>query len=169
MSVDPENFINTFHRWVREEAVAGLLIDVADYRHVPHGPGVLLVGHDVDYAMDHRGGRWGLLLNRKTVQEGSNSDRLREALGAAFAACALLEEEYPPLRFSRQELEILVNDRALAPNSAETRGAAQAELTGLLSGLLGHEDFTLTPETDARRRLGVTVKSGQPVELAALR
>jgi len=36
--------------------VPGLLIDVADYAHVPDGPGVILIGHDVDYGIMNRHG-----------------------------------------------------------------------------------------------------------------
>ena len=42
-----------------------LLIDVANYAHVPKGPGVVLIGHGSDYFMDEGEGRLGLLYNRK--------------------------------------------------------------------------------------------------------
>ena len=39
LAVDPARFIEIFHGWIKEEAFDELLIDVADYRHVPDGPG----------------------------------------------------------------------------------------------------------------------------------
>ena len=48
--VDPEAFVPVFHDWIRRGAVEGLLIDVARYGHVHHGPGIMLVGHEGDYA-----------------------------------------------------------------------------------------------------------------------
>ena len=60
-----EPFIKLFHRFIQEQAVLGLLVDVADYAHVPHGPGVILIGHDVDYAVDSTAGRTGLLTTAK--------------------------------------------------------------------------------------------------------
>ena len=46
-------FLAVFHRWIREGCCPELLIDVADYRHVPFGPGVVLVGHEAEYAMEN--------------------------------------------------------------------------------------------------------------------
>ena len=43
VSVRPREFVPVFHRWIQTQAVRDqLLIDVADYEHVPEGPGVLL-------------------------------------------------------------------------------------------------------------------------------
>ena len=41
------------------------MIDVANYAHVPKGPGVALIGHGTDYFIDEGEGRLGLLYNRK--------------------------------------------------------------------------------------------------------
>ncbi len=60
-----EPFIPLFHRFIQQATVPGLLIDVANYIHVPNGPGVVLVGHEVDYGIDAVGGRTGLLTVRK--------------------------------------------------------------------------------------------------------
>ena len=170
LPVDAARLIEVFHRWIRESVLDDFLIDVADYRHVPAGPGVMLIGHDVDYSLDNAGGRWGLLYNRKSSVEGSNDDRLREALVSAANACRLLEEEFSSdgLTFSRNELQIIINDRALAPNTPETLAAAQPVLESFFSALFGHSDFTITAESDPRRRFGVTVTSSPPFDLAAL-
>ncbi len=169
--VDPERFIGAFHRWIRDRVLDELLIDVADYRHVPDGPGILLAGHDAIYSMDHTGGRWGLRYNRRTVLEGSNEDRIRQAFKAAAWACALLEEELRdevvPVRFSRTEFEVFVNDRALAPNTPETYAGYKADLEAFVQGLLGSEDFELEHHEGTRDRFGVTVHLGKSYALAA--
>ena len=90
LAIDPAAFIDVFHEWVREHTLDELLIDVADYRHVPAGPGVMLIGHEGDYSMDNAGDRWGLRYNRKAAVDGSNDDRLRQALCSAVRACQLL-------------------------------------------------------------------------------
>ena len=168
--VDPERFIGAFHRWIRDRVLDELLIDVADYRHVPDGPGILLAGHDALYSMDHTGGRWGLRYNRRTVLEGSNEDRIRQAFEAAAWACALLEEELrddAPVRFSRTEFEVFVNDRALAPNTPETYAAYKADLEAFARSLLGSEDFELEHHKGSHNRLAVTVHLGKSYALAA--
>jgi hypothetical protein len=143
-----------------------LLIDVADYRHVAAGPGVVLVGLEADYAMDNAGGRWGLLYNRKAARDGSNEDRFTQAFRAAASACHRLEEEVTGLKFSRQEFQLFINDRALAPNVPETLEACRDEIESFLKNLLGHDDATLTAEPEARRRFGVLVRTGAPFDLA---
>ena len=166
--VDPERFIGVFHRWIAEQSMDELLIDVADYRHVSAGPGVVLVGHEADYAMDHRDDCWGLLYNRKASVEGSNADRFAQALRSAARACQLLESELQadgPLTFSRKRFEVVINDRALAPNTEKSFEAIKPELEEFLSGLLGHSDFTIDrSDDDPRCRLGVTVQLAQPVD-----
>ncbi len=164
---DPSRFINVFHRWIQEQALPELLIDVADYCHVPDGPGVLLIAHEADYSMDNTDGRWGLRYNRKAPLAGSNDDRFRQALSAAAKACCLLEKEpgATGLKFSRTEFEVFVNDRALAPNTPEAFAAFQSELKPFLAKLLGHDAFKLQSPTDRRRRLGVLVATSRPITI----
>ena len=171
LTVDATRFIELFHRWIREKTVDGLLIDVADYRHVPSGPGVMLIGHEADYSMDHAGNRWGLLFNRKAPMDGTNEDRLSLAIQSALNACRLIEDEFAeegPVVFSRRELEVIVNDRALTPNTTETFEACKPELTAFFENVLGHGDFELRPPSDPRSRFGVNVKIAKPFDAAAI-
>jgi len=69
-SVKLDEFIPVFHRWIQKHAVDGMLIDVADYGHLPQGPGVVLVAHEADYFMDTMEGPLGLLYNRKASSSG---------------------------------------------------------------------------------------------------
>ena len=165
LAIDLERLIEVFHRWISEQSMQELLIDVADYRHVPMGPGIVLVGHEADYALDNTGNRYGLLYNRKAPLEGSNGDRLLQALRAAAGACSLLEAEFEGLKFSRQEFELSINDRALAPNTAETRAVFRAELEAFLRDVLGASDFHLDDDRDPRCRVGARVTLSSPMEL----
>ena len=171
LTVSLERLIEVFHRWIREKAVGDLLLDVADYRHVPNGPSVLLVGDEADFCMDQTGGRWGLLYNCKVGIDGTNDQRLSQAFTAAAKACKLLEEEFAsegPLRFSRNEFEIVINDRSVATNTDETFEACQDDLEVFVTRALGHREYTFDREVDPRRRFGVTVKSAKPFELSPL-
>ena len=168
LGVAPEHFINVFHKWIREEAFDELLVDVADYRHVPEGPGVMLIGLEADYSMDHTDGRWGLRYNRKAELPGTNADRFTQALRAAATACQSLEAEFAsgdPLKFHRQEFELFVNDRAVAPNTDETFAACRKDLDAFLTAALGHSDYSLSRPDDPRRRFGVLVTSKKPFDL----
>src|SRR4029077_431582 len=79
-------FIGVFHRFIQEAVVPGLLVDVADYAHVPDGPGVILIGHDVDYGIDLAGGRTGLLTTRKRAGDAALVPLFRDTLSRALAA-----------------------------------------------------------------------------------
>ncbi len=114
-----------------------MLIDVADYRHVPAGPGVLLIGHEANYSLDNRENRLGLLYNRKAPLDGTLQSRLEQAYGAAFEACSRLEREAPfsgKLMFDRNAMEVSINDRLLAPNTDETWQALRPEFEKFFAG-----------------------------------
>src|SRR5882724_12691171 len=104
-----EPLIPVFHGWIQNQVGEGLLLDVADYRHVPAGPGVVLIGHEGNYSVDNTDNRLGVRYNRKAALEGSNEDRLKQAARAALTACQRLEAEVRlggRLRFNGQEIEI---------------------------------------------------------------
>src|SRR5205807_2486817 len=69
---DLDPVIPIFHSWIQNQPFGELLIDVADYRHVHHGPGIVLIGHEADYSLDQTDGRLGLRYNRKAPLPGSN-------------------------------------------------------------------------------------------------
>ncbi len=168
LGIDPAKAVDLFHGWVAAQSIPGvLLVDVAELLHVPDGPGVVAVGHEADYALDHTDGIWGVLHRRKAVLAGDNRERLAQAFEGACLAGARLESAFPgKLKFSRTEFELIVNDRGLAPNTPETCAAAIPGLEGALRSLLGHGEFVLTRQhRDPRQRFGVMVKSARPFEL----
>jgi len=85
--------IPVFHSWIQSAKVPGLLIDVADYRHMVDGPGVMLIGHDVDYAIDTAGGQAGMLHVRKRDRQTDIDTKLAKAFYAVISACRHLEQE----------------------------------------------------------------------------
>ena len=82
--VDLDAMIPVFHEWIQRSRVPGMLVDVADYRHITGGPGVVLVGHDVDYALDTTDGRPGLVHTRKRSITGELGARLGSLFAASF-------------------------------------------------------------------------------------
>ena len=82
-TLDGEAYIPLFHGWIRDSAMPELLIDVADYRHVPDGPGVALIGHESDYFLDFQDGRPGLLCALKHADAEGLAAQLRLALTRA--------------------------------------------------------------------------------------
>src|SRR3989475_3625412 len=127
---DLEPLIPVFHSWIQGQGfgeISGeLLLDVADYRHVPEGPGVVLIGHEGNYSVDNTANRPGVRYNRKAALDGSNQDRLKQAVRAALTACQRLEAEprlEGRLHFNGQEIEVFINDRLVTLNRDATREA----------------------------------------------
>lgn len=174
-AVSLDEAILIFHRWIRDDVAEELLIDVADYSHVPAGPGVLLIGHQAAYSLEAgEEERPGLLYNAKTKRDGSNTDRIVHALRQALAACGILEGESiwsKPVKFNASDLALIVNDRALAPNTPETFANIKDDLTTALKQVFGDVAFELSYEQgDPRRRFQVNVKGERvlaPGDLAA--
>lgn len=167
-AVPRERFLDIFHRWIREDVLDELLVDVADYRHVPAGPDVILAGHEANYSMERYGERYGLRYNRKAPLEGSNIDRLTQAYGAAIHACRLLESELgSAIRFSRREFALFINDRALAPNTEACVSACLPEFEGFVRNQLGESDFALQSVRPGLQRLGVSIRLAHACRFAA--
>jgi hypothetical protein len=152
--IDLADAIPVFHQWIRDGVCPEMLIDVADYRHVAAGPGVLLIGHEANYSLDNRENRLGLLYNRKAAMDGTFHSRLTQAHGAALEACERLEREDAfrgRLKFDRNTIEVFVNDRLLAPNNDETWHALRPELEKYFSG------FTIERRGEPRDLFRVSV------------
>jgi hypothetical protein len=123
-----------FQRWIQQKRVEGVLIDVADYRHVPEGPGILLIAHEGDYAVNEFDGRPGVQYMVKIHEEASLPDLLRLAFRRALAAAQLLETESTlgGLRFNTGDLQINFVDRLNVPNTEASFNALIAAVAPLL-------------------------------------
>ena len=170
-AVDLEPLIPVFHDWIRDQVGEGLLLDVADYRHVDAGPGVVLIGHEGNYSVDNTDNRLGVRYNRKAALDGSNQDRLKQAARAALTACQRLEAESRlggRLRFNGQEIEIFFNDRLLGPNRDATRQAFDSDFKTFSEKLFLGSEYSMSDVKDLRRLFTVSVKAGQPFTVAEL-
>ena len=169
--VNLEALVPVFHGWIQNQGSGELLLDVADYRHVPSGPGVVLIGHQGNYSLDNSGGRLGVRYNRKAPLEETNYDRLVQAAQAALAACQRLETE-PSLagtvQFNGREIEVFINDRLLAPNTPQTRAAADLEFRTFFSTLFGAVGYTISHPQDPRGLFSVHVRTSQAFDTTEL-
>ncbi len=162
-----------FHRWIREKKTPEMLIDVADYAHVPLGPGVMVIGHEASYSIDIGAeNRPGLLYNAKVKREGANADRIAHALGQAVRAADLLEQDElwkGKVKFQTDEIEIVVNDRLLAPNDPSTYEAVKGDIDEGIKRVLGANDFSAEyAQGDSRRRFTVIVRCSAGVSVGDL-
>ena len=161
------DYSTIFNSWIQEQRLEELLIDVADYLHVHNGPGIMLIGHEADYSLDNRAGRLGLLYNRKAQVEGTNQEKLTQALHAALTAAQILEQENG-LKFNGSEVQVLINDRLLVPNTAETFNALEPDLKIFLDRLYVGANYVLMHNADPRERFTIDVKVGSSFAVDAL-
>ena len=160
---DPSVLIGIFHRWIQQARLPELMIDVADYSHVPDGPGIMLIGHEANYSVDFTGGRAGLLYSRKACLEGTSLQRLRHAYESACRAAEMLAAEPElegRLQFTKEQFLLVFNDRLLYPNTPETWAALQPEVSQFLQEALAGKTYLATRDPDPRRRLEMLVKGG---------
>ncbi len=167
-NLDARDVIPVFHRWIQTQAVDGLLIDVADYSHLPTGPSVLLVAHEGQYALDRTEGRLGLQYTRTRPLGGSLAEKLERIGRTLVQAARLLETDATlpgPVQFAGNEIACVANDRLLAPNTTETLTAFRPGLETFLRRLSGGSDWSLTQETDPSAPFGVMAQAPTPATL----
>jgi len=164
-----ESLVEIFNSWIQNSD--GEYYDLADYSHVPAGPGVLLVAHEANISIDNNANRWGLLYSRKQPAMGSNGEKLRAAFKTALEYCRKIETEpalHSRLRFRGDEANMLINDRLLAPNTEQTFAAIRLDVEELARALYGGCNFSLEREQDSRRRFGLHMKAAASFDVEAL-
>jgi hypothetical protein len=165
-------FIPVFHRWIQQQAIAAhLLVDVHDYSHVHHGPGILLVAHQANFSLDEEHGRPGLSCYRKQPLPGSVPAKLTAMLKTTLQACRLLEQDpsLDGIRFRTDELHVVSNDRLLAPNTEESFQQLLPVVNEFLHAGFPDARPTLTRRTDdPRERLAIVVRTESRDDIAAL-
>ena len=169
--LDFEAFIPVFHHWIQKKMTQERLIDVADYLHVPEGPGVMLIAHEAFLSMDHSENRWGFLYNRRDGLEGNNLEKMKTVVKAALEHARRLEQEATlagKLKFRGEELQFIVNDRLLVPNTDESFKTLEPELKTFLGKLYGGAPYSLNRHSDPRERFTLDVKGSRPFDLATL-
>jgi hypothetical protein len=166
-AVNLADYAAVFNTWIQKQRLEELLIDVADYLHVHNGPGIMLIGHEADYSLDNRAGRLGLLYNRKEQLDGTTQEKLAQAARAALTAAQILEKENG-LKFNGSEVQLIINDRLLVPNTAETFAALEFELREFFGRLCDGAEYTLSHHTDARERFTVNVSTSTSFDVETL-
>jgi hypothetical protein len=171
---DPQALIPVFHRWIQRGELDELMIDVADYSHVPDGATVLLLCHDGQYSLDRRKDGWGLLYSRRreTAQKRRHiktlPERLRSVFSDAVEVCLKLEEDKDlagALSFGGDRFLLTVNDRRVGPELAAEMRAALVDLAAeLFPGTAVHVEL----EAGAGDRLAFRIDSEAAPVCAAL-
>ena len=161
-SVALNEFIPVFHTWIQKHAIENhLLIDIHDYSHIFRGPGILLVAHEGNFSMDMADGRLGLLYYRKQPVAGPPEQQVAAIVKTALRACALLEQDPAlsgRLRFNRDELLAVANDRLNTPNEPQTFEKISPVLATGAKAALGVPNVRIeAADVDSKERLTVRI------------
>lgn len=157
---DITDAVPVFHRWIREHAVENeLLIDVADYKHVVDGPGILLVGHEADYGLEVNDGKLGLLYTRKREVGDSLTGAFQTLFAQSLSAARRLESEpeLAGLRVHTDAADVAILDRLHFKNSDEGVNAIGPALEDVLAGVYTGGATARRLDNDPRQPLTVRV------------
>jgi hypothetical protein len=169
ISLDP--FLDIFGRWRHDKAHPAEWIDLADYAHVPKGPGIMLIGVKAMFSFDLTDPAAGLLYITRRGLSGNSEQRIKSALRSAFDLSKRLtaEKNYPAaakLRTDRIELRLL--DRLVTPNTLATDAAMRPAIDTALNAAFGAGVYQLTPVSEHGAPYGYDVKTDKAEPLDAL-
>lgn len=170
--VDDAAFIDIFHEWIRLKRLDHVMLDVADYRHVPNGPGIMLVTHEVNYAMDREDGQFGLYAQRKLSSEATAKERILGLVKSTAQFGKLLEADSRiegKLSLEGSTFYYIANDRLHAPNTEEAFNQIKPELEAIAADLYPGKAVSITRlDNDPRARLTAVVKAEGAVDIGSL-
>jgi hypothetical protein len=163
--------VPVFHHWIQEQGLPEhLLIDVADYAHVPEGPGTVLVSHEANIHLDREDGVGLLYVRKQPVADASTfRERLTEVFRAALVCAERLNGDpgLGGIRFRADEIVFRINDRLVAPNNEATFRAVSPDLQAFLADLF-QSDVAIEHKHDAQRLFEVRIKSTAPAPVTEL-
>jgi hypothetical protein len=162
-TVRPQELIAVFHRWIKEGVLEDeLVIDVANYEHVPKGPGIVLICDKAHYYFDVRHGRWGLRYRGRRKARATGEEAIGRAFASALKAASLLEND-PTLEgrytFRTDEVELGIYDRLLAPSEPATLEAVRVPLESTIEALYGEKPKRLELQSGPKEPFMVSIEN----------
>ncbi|GIX05771.1 MAG: hypothetical protein KatS3mg115_0174 [Candidatus Poribacteria bacterium] len=165
-AIDYPALTEVFIRWSKEDPNRWL--DIADYLHVPSGPGLLLIGNDYHIGVDNHKDRPGFLFSLREPLEGPTEERIAGALRLAIQIGADLEaEETIRVRFGVDPIEFIVNDRMYFPNEPEVYAALEGAIREGFRQVFS--EVSVERHDDPKKRLGATIRTGDRRTLSQVR
>ena len=167
-SYSSKDFIPVFHNWIQDQLVKDhLLIDVADYSHIPDGPGIMLIAHEGHFSLDQGNNQPGIMYMRKTEIAGSFTERFNEVLSVTIEAANLLSNNNftNDINFSNNALRFIANDRFYAENNIENQNLYKEEIQKALDGKYSDSQFEFGDVSDTNERLAFTVNFSNDIDI----
>ena len=169
-AVSAKAIIPVFHKWIREQSIDELLIDVADYTHLPTGPNALLVGHEANLAIEVSANCVGLCYIRKRNTPEHLVQNLTSGAATLLQAAQMLESDSEAVvdgnfTFKTNRLVFSPNDRLLAPNTPAIAKSLEETLQIFGEQLHGTKAVSITSQnTGGQPSFAITSQSGVSLE-----
>lgn len=170
--VRPLELIAVFHRWIKDGSLEDeLVIDVANYEHVPKGPGIVLICDKAHYYFDVRHDRWGMRYRSRREARATGEEAVARAFRSALHAASLLEND-PSLegryRFRTDEVEFGIYDRLRAPSAEATLTAVRPALDATVQALFGAPAKSYTLQSGPKEPFMVAIKNAASPDVSEL-
>ena len=163
-----KNFVPVFHNWIQNKAIDDhLLIDVADYSHIPDGPGVMLIAHEGNFSLDQESQQPGIMYMRKTEITGRFTKRFNTVLSTVIKAANRLGDNDVNKRvdFNPNSFRFIANDRLYAENTADNQDLYKQKIQKALDGRYPDSQFEFGDVSDENERLAFTVNFSNDIDI----
>ena len=150
INTDIESFVPLFHNWIQEDKIPNhTMVDVANYKHIPDGPGIMLIAHEGHFSLDFEDDELGLLYVRKTPLGESNSETIlaiQQILDFAVKLIKIDSKVGEKIEFS-DKYQLFSNDRFELPNDVESK----KKLLQVASGVFNDAILSVPPPLKGAR------------------
>ena len=167
-SFDSKDFIPVFHNWIQDKVVDDhMLIDVADYSHIPDGPGVMLIAHEGHFSLDQENYQSGIMYMRKTEIEGDFIQRFNKVLTTTIEAANRLAKNNinKDVDFKNNSFRFIANDRLCAENTADNQELYKHKIQKALDGTYPGCQCAFEDISSEYERLAFTVNFSNDINI----
>ena len=170
-SLNLSPLVEIFSRWRTDKNHPAGWVDMADYAHVPRGPGIVLAGLRANFSFDMADPAPGILYVARRGLPGSPAERVAAALKAALELSKRLvaEKEVPPgVHLRTEAFELSFPDRLETPPTLATHQELRPAVEQALNRLFGAGAYELALTADSAESLRYSIRAHQAAPLDAL-
>jgi hypothetical protein len=156
LQTDIGSFIPFFHNWIQEDKIPNhVMVDVVDYKHIPDGPGIMLIAHEGYFSLDFEDNELGLLYMRKTPLADNmpkTISAIQQILDFAIELIKMDSVIGEKIVFL-DEYQLISNDRFEFPNNA----GSEKKLLQVASGVF-NDAILSVPKSSKGTRLKINIQ-----------
>ena len=167
-SYSSKDFVPVFHNWIQDKVISDhLLIDVADYSHVPDGPGVMLIAHEGHFSLDQENHQPGIMYMRKTDLDGTFNDRFNKILSTVIEVADRLRNSKVnmDINFISNSFRFITNDRLYAENTIENQNLYKERIQNALNDKYPDNEVDYEEISGEKERLAFTIRFSDAINI----